>query len=407
MDDNKLRFGVGVLVVSSIGIGIILTFLFGAFPNVLNQDYTLLVEFPSAEGVSPNTAVLRDGVRIGRVDEISLLPEGGVLVSLAMDSSKPIDRHYIPTIGNSSLVTGDAAIEFVRATEQELEKALGGKMELVNTRFAHEDYLDYGKKSKNPLNTLYSMEGQMLETMESIRKAGDSIALAGDNVNQLAVEVKNTVGGADQNMDRLAQEAVETLEEFQGAIRDVRKTVGNPLIQDGLERSMAQLPELLMNAQKTLDSTRETFESFRRVGDRFERVGATAEETIATAQRSVASFDRTMMNVEKFTQPLGERSGELIEQVLRTLASADVALAELETLGRAVNNSDGSFKRFLEDDEIYWQVRRTIENIEQASARIRPIMDDVRIFSDKIARDPRELGVRGALSKRPSGAGFK
>ncbi|WP_236621937.1 hypothetical protein [Novipirellula maiorica] len=324
-----------------------------------------------------------------------------------MDSTKPIDRHYIPTIGNSSLVTGDAAIEFVRASEEELEKALGGKMELVSARFAHEDYLDYGRKSKNPLNTLYSMEDQMLETMESIRKAGDSIALAGDNVNQLAVEVKNTVGGADQNMDRLAQEAVETLEEFQGAIRDVRKTVGNPLIQENIERSMAQLPELLMNAQKTLDSTRETFESFRRVGDRFERVGATAEDTLATAQRSVASFDRTMQNVEKFTEPLGQRGGELVEQVLRTLASADVALAELETLGRAVNNSDGSFKRFLEDDEIYWQVRRTIENIEQASARIRPIMDDVRIFSDKIARDPRELGVRGALSKRPSGAGFK
>ncbi|GAA5508236.1 MlaD family protein [Novipirellula caenicola] len=407
MDDNKLRFGVGVLVVSAIGIGIILTFLFGAFPNVLNQDYTLLVEFPSAEGVSPNTPVLRDGVRIGRVDEISLLPEGGVLVSLAMDSTKPIDRHYIPTIGNSSLVTGDAAIEFVRATEEELEKALGGKMELVSTRFAHEDYLDYGQKSKNPYNVLFSMEGQMLETMESIRKAGDSIALAGENVNLLAVEVKDTVGGADQNMDRLAQEAVETLEEFQGAIRDVRKTVGNPLIQENIERSMAQLPQLLMNAQKTLDSTRETFESFRRVGDRFERVGATAEETIATAQRSVASFDRTMQNVEKFTEPLGQRGGELVEQVLRTLASADVALAELETLGRAVNNSDGSFKRFLEDDEIYWQVRRTIENIEQASARIRPILDDVRIFSDKIARDPRELGVRGALSKRPSGAGFK
>ncbi|EMI23051.1 mammalian cell entry-like domain-containing protein [Rhodopirellula maiorica SM1] len=304
-------------------------------------------------------------------------------------------------------MTGDAAIEFVRASEEELEKALGGKMELVSARFAHEDYLDYGRKSKNPLNTLYSMEDQMLETMESIRKAGDSIALAGDNVNQLAVEVKNTVGGADQNMDRLAQEAVETLEEFQGAIRDVRKTVGNPLIQENIERSMAQLPELLMNAQKTLDSTRETFESFRRVGDRFERVGATAEDTLATAQRSVASFDRTMQNVEKFTEPLGQRGGELVEQVLRTLASADVALAELETLGRAVNNSDGSFKRFLEDDEIYWQVRRTIENIEQASARIRPIMDDVRIFSDKIARDPRELGVRGALSKRPSGAGFK
>ena len=35
MDENRLRFGVGVLVISAIGIGIILTFLFGAFPSVL------------------------------------------------------------------------------------------------------------------------------------------------------------------------------------------------------------------------------------------------------------------------------------------------------------------------------------------------------------------------------------
>ena len=34
MDENRLRFGVGVLVISAIGIGIILTFLFGAFPSV-------------------------------------------------------------------------------------------------------------------------------------------------------------------------------------------------------------------------------------------------------------------------------------------------------------------------------------------------------------------------------------
>ena len=50
MDENKLRFGVGVLVIAAIGIGIILAFLFGAFPTVLNREYTLLVEFPSAEG---------------------------------------------------------------------------------------------------------------------------------------------------------------------------------------------------------------------------------------------------------------------------------------------------------------------------------------------------------------------
>ena len=55
MDENRLRFGVGVLVISAIGIGIILTFLFGAFPSVLQREYTLSVVFPSAEGIGANT----------------------------------------------------------------------------------------------------------------------------------------------------------------------------------------------------------------------------------------------------------------------------------------------------------------------------------------------------------------
>jgi phospholipid/cholesterol/gamma-HCH transport system substrate-binding protein len=34
-------------------------------------------------------------------------------------------------------------------------------------------------------------------------------------------------------------------------------------------------------------------------------------------------------------------------------------------------------------------------------------MNDIRVFSDKIARDPRQLGLKGALDKRPLGAGTK
>jgi hypothetical protein len=92
---------------------------------------------------------------------------------------------------------------------------------------------------------------------------------------------------------------------------------------------------------------------------------------------------------------------------MRTLTRAEVSLAEIQTFAKKLNNNNGSLKRFLEDEEIYWQIRRTVENIENATARVRPILDDVRIFTDKIARDPRQLGVKGALSRRPSGVGVK
>ncbi len=151
MDENKLRFGVGVLVISAIGIGIILTFLFGAFPSVLNRDYALSVVFPSAEGISVNTPVIRDGVRIGRVSDIELRDEGGVLVTLAMDSTKPLTHNYIPRIGSGNFVTGDAKLEFVAASPSELTSIFPNDRQIISTPYTDGEFLDYGTKALEPV----------------------------------------------------------------------------------------------------------------------------------------------------------------------------------------------------------------------------------------------------------------
>ena len=412
MDENKLRFGVGVLVISAIGIGIILVFLFGAFPSVLNRDYALNVVFPSAEGIGLNTPVMRDGVRIGRVSDIKLRPEGGVLVSMSMDSENRLTHQYIPRIGMGNLVTGDAKLEFVKASDEKIASLFGNDLAILSKPYGDGDFLDsdYGSKSES----LFEMQDDLRDTFKAIQVAGESIASAGESVNQLAAEVADVVGGADGKLDRVANEAVETLEEFQGAMRDVRAIVGNPALRESLETSIGELPDLLKEARVTLESTQRTFESFERAGTQFEKVGIAAEdtvkianETVLKAQGTVDSVGRTARNLEQFTEPLAEKGDEMVAQVLRSLTSLEGALVQVEMFGRTLNNSDGTLKRFLEDDDLYFQIRRTVANIEQASARIRPIMDDVRIFTDKIARDPRELGVRGALTKRPSGAGFK
>ncbi|TWT49702.1 hypothetical protein Pla22_49020 [Rubripirellula amarantea] len=414
MDENKLRFGVGVLVISSIGIGIILTFLFGAFPSVLSSEYPLSVVFPSAEGIGLNTSVVRDGVRIGRVSDIALRPEGGVLVSLSMDSDKPLTHQYIPRIGSANLVTGDAKLEFVQASERELTSLFGEDRQLIESPYSPGEFL----KSRAKSESIFEMQDDLQSTFESIRVAGESIASAGESVDQLAREVREVVGGTDGRIDEVAIEAKKALEEFQGAMRDVRAIVGNPKLQQNLEASLEQLPLLLQNAQEALSRTEKTFDSIDRAGQQFERVGVAAEETVKSARsaverteqrlgNTVKNAEKTFANLEQFTRPFANRGDEFASQVLTTLASLERTLTEVEQFGKTLNNSDGSLRRFLEDDDIYFQVRRSVENIEEATARVRPILDDVRIFTDKIARDPRELGIRGALSKRPSGSGLK
>jgi phospholipid/cholesterol/gamma-HCH transport system substrate-binding protein len=435
MDENKLRFGVGVLVISAIGIGIILTFLFGAFPSVLSRDYNMSIKFPSAEGINANSAVVRDGVKIGHVNNIQLLDQGGVLVSVSLDANQKLTHRYIPRIGSGSFVTGDAKLEFVRATERELATNLGDKADLIDQPYGDGDFIDYGTKA----SSMFEMQGDILNALAAIRTAGDSISTAGENVSGLATEVREVVGGTDKKIEELTDEVVKTLGEFQGAIQDVREIVGDPALNENLQRSAAKLPELLTEANETLETTQKTLDSFGRAGDQFEQVGKQAEEgvvlakgvveevgkgvgdarttiqtvgksiekTLQSAEGTVANAEKTFGNLAEFTEPLAKNGDRVVGEVLQTLDQLQGSLVEIQQFGQTLNNSDGTVKRLLEDDEIYFQIRRTVENIELATSRIRPILDDVRVFSDKIARDPRQLGIRGAITKQPNNVGLK
>jgi len=244
------------------------------------------------------------------------------------------------------------------------------------------------------------MQSDLQQTFEAIRNAGSSIAVAAESINKLATGVEKVVGGTDSKIEQVADEAVKALGEFNGAMADIRSIVGNPVLRENLEKSVSELPGVLSEAKSTLESTKRTFESFERVGNEFEKVGAAAVDTVNSAQR-------TIQNVEQFTEPLATHGDQLVSQVLGTMSRLESTLVEVDRFTKALNNKDGSVRMLLDDEEMYWKIRRSVENIESATARIRPILDDVRIFTDKVARDPRQLGVRGALSKRPTGLGLK
>lgn len=412
MDDSRLRFGVGVLVIAAIGIGIILTFLFGAVPRVFTDEFRLMVMFPAADGISTNTPVQFRGVEIGRVIDKKL--EGdGVMVTLGIESRyRPkLTHQYVPRIGTGSFITGDSKLEFVKVSDEELPTEI---LPIRDQLFTNDEWVKYGTKSTAPTEFLSNIEDELRATLESVRTASGALRSVGDNVNQLVGDARGVVAKADDQVLDVGEEARLALEEFQGAMRDVRDILGDEELKQSLSEALAELPELLNETQTTLQTTQRTFDSFEKVGQRFERVGAAAEKTVGNVDRTIDSIrgtvesaDKAIRNVERITQPIAENSDQIVEQVLTSLANLDKTLVQVEAFGNTLNNSNGTMRRLLEDEELYWQLRRTVENVEQATARIRPILDDVRIFSDKIARDPRQLGVRGALDKRPSGAGLK
>ena len=414
-----------MLVIAAIGIGVILTFLFGAVPRVLTREFRLNVAFPAADGISTNTPVLLRGVQIGRVIDKELrVSDQDVLLTLGINAEyqNHLTHEYVPRIGTGSFITGDSKLEFVKASDVELASIHDTRLDLVrNERYTDDEYISYGEKSTDPFSVVFNLEDEMRKTLDSVQSASESLRSVGDNVNNLVQDAQGVVGNADNQLGSVAEDARNALIEFQGAMRDIRDVLGDPNLKNSLGQALDELPGVLTEAQNTLKATQQTFQSFERVGEQFKNVGVAAEktvrnvdqtvdgvrETIDSAKRSFGSAERAINNIESITQPIAENSDELVAEVLSSLRNLDQTLTQIETFGKSLNNSNGTVRRLLEDDDIYWKVRRTVENVEQATARIRPILDDVRIFSDKIARDPRSLGVKGALDKRGSGYGLK
>ena len=86
-----------------------------------------------------------------------------------------------------------------------------------------------------------------------------------------------------------------------------------------------------------------------------------------------------MANIEQATQNLNR----LIEN--------------LNGLSKAFTASNGTLGRLINDPKLYEQLSETLNNVNCLSKELKPILDNAKTLTDKLARHPETLGIRGAL----------
>jgi phospholipid/cholesterol/gamma-HCH transport system substrate-binding protein len=383
MDEWLIRFRVGAVVVAATVITVILVMLFGSWPSTFRSQYTVHVHFAEAPGITVDTPVRKSGVRIGRVSEVTLLEDGGVRVSAKINGQYSLRRKEICRIGSGSLMLGDAVIEFVPGDQQDLLKRFdkngNGRLDLDELQAADEyitdtEVISDGKVYSNPLRVLVNLEG-------SIRAAFDSIDSAGREVEKLAHSVNLTVGG-DNQVQRILQKAESAMDHFDGSMQAIQNVLGDRDFSQKLGKSLEEFPALLKESRDTLQSAREAFAKIQ-----------------SASEKAEANLD----NLEQFTKPLRERGPQLVQKIENSATNLNNLLEQLTAFSESLNSGRGTLGRLVHDDDIYQQIQRVVNNAEEVSKRLRPIMEDVRTFTDKIARDPGQLGLRGALDKRPAG----
>jgi len=368
MDDRVLRLRVGVVVLAAALITAFLVARFGDLPLPGGGTYTIFVRFPRAPGVTQGSPVRMSGVQIGRVMSLELLQPTGVRVMAEIDRGRTIldcDACWI----SSASVLGDSVIEFVPPDRIPAgAKSIDDGTEIIN-----------GRVSANPLEAFTNIEPGLQAAMRSVSEAGSEVTVAARSLNA-------TITNNQDQLPRITEKAELALDQFISAMSSINSLMGDQQTRRDAADALRSFPQLVRDANSTLAKANAAFDSMK-----------TATDRAAT----------NLGNLENFTKPLGERGPQLVDNLDGSLANINELLEQLVTFTDNLNSREGSLGRLLNDPNLYFKLDRTLTNVEEISSRVKPILDDVRIFTDKIARDPRQLGLKGALDRRPTGTGSK
>jgi phospholipid/cholesterol/gamma-HCH transport system substrate-binding protein len=210
-----------------------------------------------------------------------------------------------------------------------------------------------GRVGAGPLESLEALQ-------DDFKRAADALTAAGSEVGGLARNLNRLLGRNEQQIDRIINQADRALSSFELAMNSVNDILGDPELRDNLKQTLRDLPTLLQETQRAIGS-------------------------IEGAMRLV---ETNLRNLEGFTAPLGERGEAIVGNVDSSIAQLNQLLAQLEQFSRSLNSGEGSLGQLINNREIYDQLNMAAANVNDLTKELRPIVEDVRIFTDKIARHP-------------------
>ena len=357
MNERTARFRVGLVVFATLLIlAILIVMNSDSSWSPFSEKYQIQVMVDQAPGVAPNTPVRRRGILIGRVADV-IDTDDGALITINVDEGKEVKSNEIARV-QASLI-GDAVIEFVPDQPQ------------PNAQPVAPGTVVRGIHNPNPLDLMANLQGDLKQTIVSLGRAGDEVATLANRMNVV-------LGDNDmERLTRLVESTEKGMREFTQTMENLNEILGDEQFRQQIKDGIAQLPSVVSDARAIMQGL----------------------------ETAVASADQNLKNMQGFTGPLGERGEEIVASLEKSAINLEKLLGEVALFTTSINNSKGTVGMLIHDRQLHDQavmtlndVQQIVANLDAMSRKLRPILDDVRVFTDKIARDPGRL-ARGAVRR--------
>jgi phospholipid/cholesterol/gamma-HCH transport system substrate-binding protein len=443
MNEQTLRFRIGVFVLAALVLLAVLVVLFTGRPALFQRHDTFTVIFERAPGITPGTPVRRSGVRIGEVQNVQLDDATGeVRVTILIDQPHHLFKDDQLVLSHGAL-TGDTAIDVVsppaaKPMPQRTEKQSGEIMP-VDFQIVQAPPGQLPPDNQPPVRTPAApgtvfrgaSQADVAALLRELSSVTPSARLAFDEMTQALKDYQKLTPLLEENLREfreLAKVTRQTIPELRRTNDEIQVTARNwarlgERLDVLVQTNEDKMVKTLDNFNTTLTRVANTFsdENQRNLATMLRNVSAGSKnfesisrntdallrdsrETIHRVNDSVTEANKVVANLQQATQPLAERSPAIMKNLEEGSSKFNSTFTNVNQALSSFNQGDGTLQRFLSDPTLYQNLNEAACQITRTLPRVDRILKDMEVFADKIARHPESLGVGGAV--RPS-AGVK
>ncbi len=269
MNEQRMRFLIGLVMVGALGALCWLVILFGSVPTFFKSSNQYVVHFKDAQGVGPGSPIRRSGVRIGEVRDVILDDDqSDVRVVLAIDRRFTMRRNDEAMVV-TGLLGGDAGIDIVSRP--------------VDEEFAPED--------RKPVPPGGEIKGVVQPTVGSVLKDASGVAPA-------AQEALNEIRKSVQRVEKSIPVFEATLNEYKELARDLRKATPS------LNQASDEMRDLVRDARKAVPTLTRTAEDIQ-------ALSATVRDAVPDARKTLKEFTTLSEDARKAMPNLTKTSDEI------------------------------------------------------------------------------------------------
>ena len=374
-----------------------------------------------ASGVVPTTQEVLNDIRksMARIERLAARAEKTLpLVEDTLRDYRDLARQAMPELEKTGsevrdlVRTAKAAVPQIERTAREYE-LLGKEARAALPRIQNtaDEFGFLAADIRAAIPEVMKTNAAVRDLARSFNDAVPTIERAVDEVGGLAADARKVVpkvSGVLDDFGSTTRGAGKLIEEFDVFWQKNRDSVESSV--KNLERTLQQTANVLSDdnvrkINRTITNTAKASDDFPKISKNIDDLSTLGKKTLQDFQpllkqldtaladfsKLAKSFDTTLASVDKIVNPLGAKSDRIVGNI-------DKITTDFAALMESLDRSNGTLKKILTDPSLYNDIDAAVLNAAKLIPRLEQILKDFTVFSDKLARHPELLGVRGAVA---------